>query len=221
MKKDFSVIKKALLNVFKKKDYFEYFSTNEMTGWEKWLQIELALQLSKTGESKIEEAFGYHMGVLRPASKLKFKKCFIDITFRVKNAQIKNIGAIELKVTNSQSGLRAALSDLHKISAIRPKSWKFRSVTAILIHPTKEKQTKFTNIKNDLINNKLYACESLSCETMRIPNSKFELIMIGWEKSSNKDMTIYSYKKWIKNVRSIFKNHNVKPVLNSLNSVGK
>lgn len=216
MKKDFDVIEMSLKSVFKKKDYFNYFSNQNMIGWEKWLQIELALQLDKFGDSKTEELFNYHMGRLKPVSKSKFKKCFVDITFRVKYAQTKTIGAIELKVTNSQSGLRAALSDLYKISAIKPSSWKFRSVTSILIHPIKEKETKFTKIKKDLIDNKLKASNSLHVKTMKIPNSNFELVMIGWEKSLNKDMTIDSYKNWIKNVREIFKNHNVTPMLNSI-----
>jgi hypothetical protein len=221
MQKDFETIKNALSQIFKKKDHFQYFTEKNMTGWEKWLQIELALQLNQIGESKIEDPFFYHMGKLRPMSKNKFEKCFIDLTFRVKNSQRKTIGAIELKVTKSQNGLKAAFSDLYKISAIKTTNWKFRSVTAILIHPTKDKETKFKRLKEELLNHNLKISDGLNTQTMSIPNSNFELIMIGWEESLNKNMTTESYRLWIKKVREIFNKHDAKPKLNSVQNINK
>lgn len=215
MAKDLQIIATELKKIFKKKKYFEYFEKNNMHGWEKWLQIELATALDKRGISQIEAPKKYHMGKLKPLSKVRFKKCFVDVVFRIRNAQIKSQGAIELKVTNSASGLRAALSDLIKIGAIKQNEWDFRSVTAILIFQEHQRDTKFEKIKKHLLAHDLLVKESLTTSILRIPNTGYQALLINWDKNLTKDMTVFSYRDWVRNVRQIFEEHGVTPKLDS------
>jgi hypothetical protein len=138
------------------------------TGYEKWLQHELAYTLEQRNhEVHIEHS------VETNAAKTAKVRMSVDIALRLKDDAKEVYGAIELKVTNSQtSALVRSIQDLVKLTRVKSAKFQYRSVTAMAVVNSNEdgrhadfwKALKRSNKKN--------------------PNWSFEEMAIGIKGSS-------------------------------------
>lgn len=208
------IIKKSLNKTLKRhKDKFENFF-EDWSGWEKWLQVELAYELNNHGKATVEEQYVYHKGKRLPIGKLDNTNAFIDIVFRKKNDSTKYFTAIELTVGETQQSLRKVLSDLLKINALKQKEWEFRSVFVVLAFKNnKGRNTKFV---------KLYNAIQDEFDIEPIDFGCFTFLVFGWEPHALKSkMTVINYGEWIKCLKKIYKDHNIMAKVSTKKSYSK
>jgi hypothetical protein len=171
------IVKSSLKKTIKKhKEKFQSF-LDGWYGWEKWLQVELAFELSKCGEVYVESRYAYNQNKKLPIGKLKNKNAFIDLIFRKHNDSKGYYSAIELTVGRTQRELRKVLLDLMKIRAVKNSKWEFRSVFVVLVYDVKvDKNTKFVNLCRDIQ-------EEFNAETIVVED--FTFLMFGWESNNS------------------------------------
>jgi hypothetical protein len=109
-------------------------SEDSMTGWEKWLQIELAQFLRD--HKKVKAWWRESKYALDGRLIAARKKCAVDFLIHQKGKQSHM--ALELKQANAMNNCIAGmLRDLKKISCIRGGAYDIRSVWCLGVHKTK------------------------------------------------------------------------------------
>lgn len=138
LKKDFEFISDLADEFFRRshvKSTLIDIDKSAMTGWEKWLQIELASFLCS------------HVGVRAWWRESKYeldrrvidsrKTCAVDFLVREKNKQ-SHI-ALELKQVNAPNGcIKGMLTDKKKIASIKYAKFDIRSVWCLGVHKLEE-----------------------------------------------------------------------------------
>lgn len=196
------IIKKALNKTLRRhKEKFGNFF-NGWSGWEKWLQVELAYELNNHGQATVEGQYVYHKGKKLPIGKLGNSNAFIDIVFRKTNDSADYFTAIELTVGRTHKSLRKVLSDLLKIKALKKKEWEFRSVFVVLAFEN-------NNIKNTNYV-KLYSSIQEEFGVVPIEFERFTFLVFGWEPHALKSkMNNLNYGEWVKSLVKIYEDHGV------------
>lgn len=197
MSKQVEAVFEALRTLSKKrKKVFELLGSQQRFGWEKWLQVELALSLSELGEPEFECVHKYDNRHKKPLVKATYDHAMIDLQFRAKNHLKDRITAIEIKVCETEKGLGPILSDLRRIRALKASQWSFRSVIGILAYSDNDerKATKFTHLAKEILDN---GGKSLNVGGYRI-------MVFGWESDNTEGMNQRSYKKWFSTLEKCF-----------------
>lgn len=196
----FRVLKK------KKKSISKFIEMNNF-GWEKWLQMEMAVALlSESHSIELEKIYRYDETTNKPEGKSGFKNCFIDLILKKKWAKGIHEAGVELKVTRNLGGLKHVLSDLEKIASIRIKKWNIRSVIGVLVYALGGRETKYSKILSDLreLKSPGYRFSEFDMEDIGIG-----VILIGWEVGAVDAMNRESYKNCLKLIRAKYKVNNV------------
>ena len=196
------IIKKSLKKTLNRhKDKFENFFDG-WSGWEKWLQVELAYELNNHGVATVEKQYGYHKGKRLPIGKLGNTNAFIDIVFRKKKDSTDYLTAIELTVGETQKSLRKVFSDLLKINALKQKEWDFRSVFVVLAFKNRNgRNTKFVELYNAI---------QYKFDIAPIDFGCFTFLVFGWEPPALKcNMNGANYGEWIESLVEIYKAHHI------------
>lgn len=172
LQKDFDFVQKIAEQFFKRvhiKKTLKTIDECSMTGWEKWLQIELASFLQDHPEVKAwwrESSYQLDKRVI--ASR---KKCAVD--FLVHEKAKHSHMAIELKQTKSATAcIQGMLKDKRKIQSIKGAEYDIRSVWCIGVHHSvgEDEVSRLVNYYSDKakrhINKKHFSSK-------RIGNSKY------------------------------------------------
>ena len=200
MGKIISSVASALKRSLKRQNnILEILNEQNRFGWEKWLQVELAFELSKSNTPRFEVSYPYSQAKRRPHSKMAFSHYHIDLEFRAHNHLKDYVSAVEIKLDPTQKGLRKTLTDLRRIRATKTKSWMFRSVVIIFIYGKSDsRETKYNRLINDLQNDFKAICDS---------QAGYKYVVFGWEQSLRKNMTFENYKAWLNDIEEAFRNH--------------
>lgn len=137
MKQDFEFLSQLVSSFFARKSVRETLSVIselEISGWEKWLQIEFA-KFCKSHEDVAEWDRELRYGLDRRLSRGK-ASCAIDFLIRQKYK--RSPLAIELKQNASPSGcIKAMTIDMAKVNKIRYSQDDLRGVWCVGVHPAK------------------------------------------------------------------------------------
>lgn len=208
-KRQVGIISDSLTTLARKKEVFETLCASEYYGWEKWLQVELAVALHKQGTPEFEYRFEYDEQMPKPKSKKDRKTGLIDIKFTPKNFQQEWFTAIEIKINSTEKGLRSVLSDLIKLGAMKSEKWKFRCVTAVFVHDNRGMNNgKFKELKLALQQS---GRNGVSARVVPIKHTSFEAIVFGWETGAIKKMKRDGYLEWLKKVKRIYAKYGIHP----------
>lgn len=136
LKHDFEFIARLAEEFFRRPHVKRILSAIEeckMTGWEKWLQIELSAFLdSHTGVTAWWRESKYDLDQRVLESR---KKCAVDFLIQEKWKQSHM--ALELKQINSANGcVKSMIQDKKKIAAIKSVKYDIRSVWCLGVHRT-------------------------------------------------------------------------------------
>lgn len=204
---NFTTINHQLINVFKNnKKKIQYFSKTK-NKWEKWLQYELAATLNELGTTETEYKYPYDQKSIKPESKDGFSECRVDIKFKQKNFTNDKYTVIELKQSNSTSGLRGVFSDLLKISAIRESKWDIRGVVAILIYRMPETKTKFADVLDYLQNPANGTKIEYDIQNhQNINGTDFNALIIGWGTGKSDGWDKIKYRNWVRKMQKLTEN---------------
>ncbi|KHO14228.1 hypothetical protein NT90_16905 [Acinetobacter baumannii] len=129
---------------FKKKyirDRLNLIKNNQITGWEIWLQVELAFFLSEHADvMQWSRELPYSLD--KRVDKLK-DKGIVDFCLRERNKSTEKMIAIELKQCNSaKSCITAMIKDLNKFHSLKPSEYKsIRSFWCVGVHPKVQEST--------------------------------------------------------------------------------
>lgn len=130
MKNSFPLLD-SLIGFVGKKDFqnkLRFFLKKEESGYEKWLQHEMAYWL----EIRDGHAVDMEWGVDTDKRRSIKDRLLVDLRVNMKSQRNDSFHAIELKVTNKTTGaLRQSVLDLLRLKTARGKNWSFRSVTSI------------------------------------------------------------------------------------------
>ncbi len=204
----FDKISECVVKVVKrKKRFIEKFAELNNFGWEKWLQMEMAVSLLTENHSiELEKMYRYDETTNKPLGKLGFTNCFIDLVLKIKRYKGIHEAGVELKVTRNLGGLKHVLADLEKISSIRTKKWNIRSVIGVLVYSCGGKETKYTRIVDDL---SILKSPGYRFSKFEMKDIGIGIILIGWEVGSVDNMTREEYKYCLKAIREKFKSNRV------------
>ena len=204
----FDEIQSCVLGVIKrKKKHIRNFLEFNNFGWEKWLQMEMAVALLyKEHSIELEKRYRYDETTNRPVGKSGFKNCFVDLVLKKKWSKGEYLAGVELKVTRNLGGLKYVLSDLEKISSIRTKKWEIRTVAGVLVYSLVGKDTKYSKIVEEL---KGIGVAGYRFSKIEIKDINIGIILIGWERGVVDEMTRDSYKSCLKSIREKYKKNNV------------
>lgn len=134
LKKDFDFVREVSSDFFKKSHIKKTLSAIDectMTGWEKWLQIELSAFMQDRQDIKAWwRESSYELDKRVAASR---NKCAVD--FLVHQKWKQSHMAIEIKQVNSVSScIQAMIRDKVKIQSIKAAKYDIRSVWCIGVH---------------------------------------------------------------------------------------
>ena len=196
--KKVKLVREAIETIFEKSENLEklcWLAEQEHIGWEKWLQVELAFELSKHADVELEGSYRLDDLVPLPKQKVNFSNSFLDIVFRKKNDLKEKLNAVEIKMRRNAQGLKGVLMDLAKISAFEKAGWPFRSVTCVLVvdASTSNAAGKFAKIKNEIIEQKDI-----------ISRGGYDFLVFGWETNQTKRMERDSFDDWYIHLNNIF-----------------
>lgn len=133
-KKDFEFIASLSSDFFQRahiKKTLKAIDDSKMTGWEKWLQIELAAFLEARGDIKAwwrESSYDLDKRVVESR-----KRCAVD--FLVHQKWKQSHMALELKQVNSPTAcVQGMIRDKKKIQGIKSTKYDIRSVWCVGVH---------------------------------------------------------------------------------------
>ncbi|MFG6467533.1 hypothetical protein [Roseateles sp. BYS87W] len=134
LKKDFEFIASLSSDFFQRahiKKTLKAINDSEMTGWEKWLQIELAAFLEARDDIKAWwRESSYEMDKRLVESR---KRCAVD--FLVHQKWKQSHMALELKQVNSPTAcVQGMIRDKKKIDGIKSAKYDIRSVWCVGVH---------------------------------------------------------------------------------------
>ena len=198
------VIKNSLNKLLKmKKKELSYLAEVKGKGWEKWLQMELGYELNKSqaADVKFEVPYPYDKKKKITSGKKKNTNGFIDLQYRRKNLKKDLFTAVEIKMSGSPTGIRAALADLAKIKAFRSAHWDFRAIYSIVFIKKNDSQrnTKYHRLIETLVKNG----DVVKSEITKWPG--FRVLIIGWEAPPNKSSNPDEFKKWVSSTLKLYK----------------
>lgn len=138
LKKDFDFIASLASDFFQRahiKKTLRAIDESAMTGWEKWIQIELAAFLEGRDDIKAWwRESGYELDGRVAASR---RKCAVD--FLVHQKWKQSHMAVELKQVNSPTAcVQGMLKDKKKIQGIKSAKYDIRSVWCVGVHRVAE-----------------------------------------------------------------------------------
>ncbi|MHA3079475.1 hypothetical protein [Acinetobacter sp. ANC 5502] len=141
---DFEFLSNLFHEFFKQKyirDRLNMVEAKSITGWEIWLQVELAFFLD-AHESVMEWVREVPCATDKRIEKLKAKG-IIDFWLREKNKSTEKMIAIELKQAKSaKSCIGAMIKDLNKFHSLKPSEHNYiRTFWCVGVHPTVQEDT--------------------------------------------------------------------------------
>ncbi len=204
MKSQIKTIAKALRDITKTahgKKALAMLYQHGRYGWEKWLQVELALKLADFGDPAFEQVFPLDMAKKRTAARQANQNLFVDLVFRKSDHLKGYLTAIEIKINESEKGLKPVLADLFKIGLVKRKDWPFRCVASVLIFNKSETETKYVKILEVL--REKFELEEFSA-------NGYDFLIIGWEVGRTSNMTRSKYQDWYRKVDKIYRQKDVR-----------
>ncbi len=171
---------------------------NDYTGYEKWLQHELAYAMCQAEHDVVMED-----GIKTNAVKTTKRRMSVDMAIRLKNETKDLFRAIELKVASGQtSALNRSLSDLVKLTKVKGSAWEYRSVTAMAVVNTNTEGAYLEFWKALKKSGK----SNWAFEEMPIGIKGSAIYWLHWETSPG-EVNHDGYKKFVKFVREAAVEH--------------
>lgn len=179
------------------KDMLDYFNSNNLNGWEKWLQFEIGKFLD-INQYPMDLECSYS----RDKRKNKIKQINrLDIVCRKVNTNTDYFLGIELKINQyPEYSIKPLLEDLKGIQEITKKDWEFRSIAGIAFYSHdiiyNRNYSKYKELVNKLNKKKL-------CKLLTI--SGWECLIISWNASniSDKNNIRLEYSSFIKKILNL------------------
>jgi len=161
----------------------KYFYTNEITAWEKWLQLEFMyfLDEQKDIEIYVEDQFNRDK---RSASKWINR---VDLTYRRPKTSSDFYVGLELKINKfPECSIKQAIEDdLYGLSEILPNEWPFRAIISVAIYQRNaRKKSKYIDLVGDI--------------GTILKLGDFDVAVICWESEVLEKASRDSYKQWLK-----------------------
>ena len=140
IKDDFKFVVEIIKSFFEQEDIkrrIQLIEDKSITGWEIWLQVEIAVYLED--HKLVKDMFReYQYRVDRRKTKEKSYMA-IDFIFRKKGAARDKYIALEIKQNRSTSScLRGMMVDINKISLVKNSEDDIRSMWSLGIHPLED-----------------------------------------------------------------------------------
>jgi hypothetical protein len=141
---DFEFLSRIFDKFFKQKyirDRLNLIDEKNITGWEKWLQIELAFYLDEQNDV-MEWIREVSCSMDNRIAKLK-NKGIIDFWLRERNKSTESMIAVELKQhLVAKSCIREMINDLNKFHSLKPSEHNYiRTFWCVGIHTTVQEST--------------------------------------------------------------------------------
>lgn len=198
--KESEVIFRAIKSHLKMKTKLSFFASDKGKGWEKWIQMELGYELYKNHDADVqfEVPYPYDKKKKVTSGKKNNANGFLDLRYRRKNCKKYLYTAVEIKMSGSPVGVRAALADLAKVRAFRSSRWDFRAVYAVVLIKEKdfEKNTKYKKLVDALVKDKSIVKHAISWPG-------FKVLIIGWEAPPRKSIKPDEFKDWVKSTLNL------------------
>jgi len=177
------------------------------SGYEKWLQHELAYSLAqKDYDVKLE------MDVETNKVKSAKARFHVDIGVRAKGCSNNYFHAIEIKIANKQSdALRSAIRDLIKIGKMKSAGWAFRSVTAMVV-VSSSSEGKYSDFWSNLNENK---SRQWIFESAKLGKTGGQIYFLSWvqpPRAAEKD----SFDRFLNFIKNCAKSNGLEAIQNGI-----
>lgn len=175
MTNEFSLLDNILQIVNREdlKDKIAYFKNKNESGYEKWLQHEIAFWLQTHNGHEVNLEWSIDIDKRRSIRD----RLLVDLCVNMKSQSNYFLHAVELKVTNQKTAaLRQSILDLLRFKISREKNWPFRSVTSIAF-ANNDDNGKYSNFWSKL---KSESKSNWIFSDYKIENTGVSMYVLSW-----------------------------------------
>jgi hypothetical protein len=156
-----------------------FFEENEITGWEKWFQLEFARFLYEhEGEPEwwIESSLEFDRRMEKRSKRFR-----ADLLLRKKGWKNDTYTVIEMKQNNDYSVcVTSMVDDLNKLSKAKDSELDTRNIVAVGVYKKTDKMKVKQNTLNKLKQSD-WEPEELDIKSYLIPNTGYGFTLIGYD----------------------------------------